>query len=56
MRHDETQDHKRIVPESVEFRVREAEDDGQDGSRNVAEQERPEGGDGPVLATADDDV
>ena len=39
-----------VVAHGVEGRVREAEDDGEDGDRDVAEQGNSEDGDGPVFA------
>lgn len=48
----------RVVAQSVERRVREAEDDGEDGDGDVAEERAPDDGDGPVFAAAggDDEV
>ena len=39
MRNDEPGDHHRVVPQLVEFRVREREDDGEDGAADVAEED-----------------
>jgi hypothetical protein len=46
----------RIMAQGVEGWVREAEDDGQDGDRDVAEQRAPEDGDFPVVSGGDDEV
>jgi hypothetical protein len=40
----------------VEFGVGKAEDDGEHGSRNVAEEKGKEGRDFPVFALSDNDV
>jgi hypothetical protein len=53
---NEPDDLARVVAQGVEGRVREAEDDGQDGHRDVAEQRAPEDRDFPVVAGRDDEV
>jgi hypothetical protein len=53
---DEPDDLARVVAQGVEGRVREAEDNGQDGHGDVAEQRAPEDRDLPVVAGCDDEV
>jgi hypothetical protein len=50
---DEPGNHERVIPQRVEFGVREAEDDAEHGRANVAEEDGPEGGNLPVLLAAD---
>jgi hypothetical protein len=56
VRDGEADDVARVVAHGGEGWVREAEDDGEDGDRDVAEQGAPEDGDGPVFADRDDQV
>lgn len=56
VRQREARDHQRVVPQRVELRVREAEDDGQDGAADVAQQHGEEGGYAPVATAAYNDV
>jgi hypothetical protein len=56
IRDNEPHNLARIMAQGIEGRVREAEDDGQDGDRDVAEQRAPEDGDFPVVAGGDDEV
>lgn len=56
MRNDKPRNHERVVPEGVELGIGKAEDDGKHRSTDVAEKHRPEVGDAPVLAPADDCV
>lgn len=52
----ETEDVERVLSQGVECWVGEAEDDGEDGTGDEAEERAPEEGDAPVLATCDDDI
>jgi hypothetical protein len=56
MRNSEAQDHERIILQRVELWISEGEDDGEDRAGYVAQQDGPEGRDGPVAARADYDV
>ncbi|KAJ0267591.1 hypothetical protein COL922a_014881, partial [Colletotrichum nupharicola] len=56
MREDESRNHQRVVAERVEFRVGETEDYAEYGRADISEQHGPEGGDLPVLFTADNVV
>ena len=53
---DEPHDLAGIVAQGVEGWVREAEDDRQDGHRDVSQEWAPEDGDLPVVSRCDDEV
>ena len=55
-RQDESSNHHRIVSQSVEFREREAKDDGEDRSTEVPQKERHKSWYLPVLALANDNI
>ena len=50
---EKADDVARVVAHGVERWIREAEDDGEDGDRDVAEERAPDDGDGPVFADGD---
>ena len=56
IRDEEPDDVAWVVAHGVEGWVREAEDDGEDGNGDVAEEGAPDDGDGPVFAGGDDQV
>lgn len=56
MAYDESHDVERVVAEGFEGWVGEAEDYGEDGAGEVAEEGGPEGWEGPVRAAAYDGV
>ena len=56
MRQDKPGDHERVIPEGMELGVRKGEDNRQDRRTDVAQEDRPEARDIPVLAAAYDGI
>lgn len=54
MSQDETSDHHRIIPQSVELWVGKTENDSQNGGTDVPEEHWPEDRNLPVSAATDD--